>query len=67
MFESVVFPLKLSINLFSIERERFFSFLDKIIISNINRVIINPTPDATLNIWTMTGIRSLSKKPMVPG
>ena len=36
MFESVVFPLKLSINLFSIERERFFSFLDKIIIANIN-------------------------------
>ena len=62
MFESVVFPLKLSINLFSIERERFFSFLDKIIISNINRVIINPTPDATLNIWTMTGIRILAQR-----
>ena len=36
MFDPFVFPLKLSINLFSIERERFFSFLDKIIIANIN-------------------------------
>ena len=62
MFDPFVFPLKLSINLFSIERERFFSFLDKIIIANINRVTINPTPDATFNIWTITGIRILAQR-----